>query len=662
MKLNKLIALFLSLILILTVTACSGNTPSSSTAPSSSQPSSSAPSSSIPEISNSQTGIELGGDEVDTGVWNGKVADGIRKGGGTAEHPYLITSAAEFAYALTKNNDNNYYYKLETDIYLNDVTDKAWMQKEVANPWFTGISFDGHLDGNGHTVNGIYIPYEGRPQNAGLISKMSAGSIKNLGIRNSFIVGQRYSGAFVGQCSASDKKPVTIENCFVDETVYVQYTEKGTYGVGGIVGYIVGGDKNHLAFTIQNCYSKAQLAGIDMKHRVNGIVGTAWDCAFVMKNCYSIGYKPFASTGTRNSSLLLDGSHKKSDVFVNNYTDVADAKEFEGWTKLSRSAMTGAGAKSKMKLDFEGAFATVEGGTPKLKIFEGVDGKDIKGLPSIEDMIVHVSEFASGRGTKEDPYVVANADQLRLVVQGSWENTYFVLNSDIYVNNTKSATWLNTAKKWYQSVGSFSGNFDGNNFSVYGLYYDAIPDSSGNFSSHHLGLFPRITTSAVIKNVCVRDSVLTGEGSVGAIAGGITNGNSKSEKYAVITGCFVSDTVYLEGQNVGGIFGAGGGGVDISYCGSAAVVSDYTREANGIVADIWSKNYKLSNCYSVGLPSYRGSFTPVVCEAVYATVEKPSTIVIKESDMQGSNAKNTMSQLDWNGWKTTSDYPLPKKR
>lgn len=668
MKPNKLIALLLTLVLLLTASACGGNdTATSSSSPSSTTSSapasSSTGSSSIPEISNSNTGIELGGDEIDTGVWNGKVAEGIRKGGGTAEYPYLITSAAEFAYAMTKVNEKGYYFRLEADIYLNDVSNKKWMQKDGLNTWFTNFNFDGHLDGNGHTINGIYIPAEGRPKLAGLVAKMTAGSMKNLGIRNSFIVAQTYAGAFIGTCSPSKNATVSIENCFVDETVYVQYSEKGTYGAGGLIGYAYGGSKDSVALTIENCYSKAQVSGQDLSHRVNGIIGTAWDCAFVMKNCYSIGQKPFASTAIRNSSLLLDGKLKKSEVFVNIYTDAADPREWENWTKLPLSSMKGAGAKSKMKLDFDGTFATVDGGTPKLKIFEDVSGKDITGLPSIKDMQVLTSDFASGRGTKDEPFVVANADQLALVVKGTWANTYFIMKSDIYVNNTSSSTWINNAKVWYQNQGNFSGTFDGKGYTIYGLYFSATPDTSGEFSNKYLGLFPKITTSAVIKNIRIKDSILTGEGSVGAIAGGITDGGSKSENYAVITGCYVDSSVVLSGQNVGGIFGAGGGGVDISYCGSAATIAKSTREAHGLVADIWSKNYKLRQCYSVGYTTYRGSYTPVVCETVYATEEKPLTIVVTESAMLGAGAKDGMPLLDWNNWTTTSNsYPVPKNQ
>lgn len=77
-------------------------------------------------------------------VWTGAVASlSDIEGSGTESDPWLIDTAEKLAYCLAKhsnvngNIDNQKYFKLTADIYLNDVNSKMWEEKIGCNEWYT---------------------------------------------------------------------------------------------------------------------------------------------------------------------------------------------------------------------------------------------------------------------------------------------------------------------------------------------------------------------------------------------------------------------------------------------------------------------------------------------------------------------------------------------
>ncbi len=651
-SLLKGICLLLSILIVFSLSACKEETPS--------EPVSSVESSSVSKKPNGQVVGEEG--EMASGVWSGKVAEGVQKGGGTEELPFYIYTAEELAYALTEGGADGYFYQLQNDIYLNDVSSAEWFKNKNNNPWLDTKDFNGSLDGNGFCIYGLWYDSENLFDNAGLLSSMEGGTIKNLGIRKSFIVANNYVGGFVGVASASKK---VIENCFVDETVYVQYASNGNNGAGGIIGYAAGNAESESTLDIINCYSKAQVTGRNTKERVNGIIGTAWTCSYTMKNCYSIGQAPYFASSEKNASTLLSNGVAAAEVYSNIYTDSRDAANKEVFKKLSLSKMKNSSAASSLAgFDFSAVWEAVEGGSPKLKVFTAIDGKDIAVTTAIGDVQTVKSDFTSGLGTKEKPYVVTTAEQLRKVVSSDWSGTYFSLEQDIYVNDTSKASWSLTGKGWVATTTSaFSGYFEGNGHTVYGLLLSEIPETGKNMGSGGAGLFPAISTSAVIRNVHIKDASITGKTNVGGIAGTV-NGN-KNSACAQIIGCSVDESVILRGQTVGGIIGSGGGGANIAYCGFSGVIVEATgssgniNRGNGIVGDIWSTNYRIAECYSANYKAYRDQFKPAVIGAVYGVAQKGVTPVTAEQ-MQGEAARTSMPELNWGSyWNTTATYPVP---
>lgn len=655
--LKKLTVFCLTAIIASGLAACKEEKkPQTDPSASSSQVSSSEPS--VPQISG-PSGVEITPNEEQEKVWGGKAADKITLGGGTEEYPYIIKTPSELAYAISSGG-NGAYYKLENDIYLNDVSSDNWYEKKDVKSWYDR-EFSGHIDGNGHCIYGIYFGSEKPPKYAGLICEFVGGSVKNLGVRKSRIFAQNYSGGIAGIANGSEQK--VFENCFVDETVLSMYVKDGTNGAGGILGYASGGGGSLENPTIifKNCYSKAKLGGYDTQYRLNGIIGTSWDCGYTMENCYSVGYSAYRGHSDRAASTILQDGTKANKVYKNIYNDIRGAENLEVATKIETSKMNGTAAKSSFKgFDFEKTWETVSGGTPKLRIFKNIDGKNIK-TPDAPTVQVINKMFESGSGTKADPYLIINANQLKNMLSGSTAQSYYKLGKDIYVNDVKNKGWKNQKPEKWLTSGSFKGNFDGCGYSVYGLYVDEIP-AEGAIANGNTGLFPKVETTAVIRNVHLKESYISGKAYVGGIVG-MVNGSSKEEKYALITGCTVDETVHLSGQTVGGILGGGHGGAAIAYCAFTGTIDEFTggsMRGNGIVGDIWSKNYKIAECFTFGYTVYRGSFLPNSMGTVYSTEEQKGVLMMYSSDILGAAAKAAMPDLNWSVWKTVAGKtPVP---
>ena len=134
-------------------------------------------------------------------------------------------------------------------------------------------------------------------------------------------------------------------------------------------------------------------------------------------------------------------------------------------------------------------------------------------------------EFACGSGTKLSPYVILNAEQLAhlsFVVGGNdadYIGKYYKLGADILLNdgkiiNDKGALVADSSKlhKWTpigNSSVAFLGHFDGNGFSISGMFI--------NTTSSHNGLFGNVSGS--VSNLTVENSWVTGGKFTGGIVG-----------------------------------------------------------------------------------------------------------------------------------------------
>lgn len=128
--------------------------------------------------------------------------------------------------------------RLTADIVANEnlLNDKGSLNGTPSNVWtpigrnfrFATNSYNGTLDGAGHSITGLFFYDNKGAGYYGLFAKMGRGTVKNLAIVDSFFGGvnkSNYVGTFVGEGYA-----VNLENCYSNAIIYAS-----DY-YGGIVG------------------------------------------------------------------------------------------------------------------------------------------------------------------------------------------------------------------------------------------------------------------------------------------------------------------------------------------------------------------------------------------------------------------------------------------
>ena len=149
--------------------------------------------------------------EETSNVWDGTAAT-EPSGSGEADNPYLIANGENLRWLLNQITSKSHttvgafdsapttfgkFYKLTNDIYLNDVSSEKWYEGDSLHSWDYGnnssvlgnpanFPFLGTLDGDGHTINGLYCNSDA--QYVSLFPSIGTNAVvKNLKIANSYI-------------------------------------------------------------------------------------------------------------------------------------------------------------------------------------------------------------------------------------------------------------------------------------------------------------------------------------------------------------------------------------------------------------------------------------------------------------------------------------------
>ena len=183
---------------------------------------------------------------AETSVWDGSKKAPTASGGAglSADNPIKITSAEELAWLVnqTAGDTAGKFYKLTTNIQLNDTTAEGW--QENGHQWLvvghtaSPISFAGTFDGDGHTISGLYVDSKLKWFNkdsgiweccTGLFPQLSGNAVvKNVGIVNSEIGldkpcqenGSSNNVGFITGKIAGEGL-IQIQNCFADGTCQI---------------------------------------------------------------------------------------------------------------------------------------------------------------------------------------------------------------------------------------------------------------------------------------------------------------------------------------------------------------------------------------------------------------------------------------------------------
>ncbi len=141
-------------------------------------------------------------------------------------------------------------------------------------------SFKGIFDGNGYTVNNLYINANDRTYDLGLFGYAAGASIKNLGVKNATIKGGwKNMGVLIGGTGSSNTSEVS--NCYTTGNI----KECGEECVGGLIG-----DVWTSSCIVEDCYSDVDinisLSGAN-RDSVGGLIGSAGDSS--IRRCFAKG-------------------------------------------------------------------------------------------------------------------------------------------------------------------------------------------------------------------------------------------------------------------------------------------------------------------------------------------------------------------------------------
>jgi len=279
------------------------------------------PATSVKNLSDGEENQHMGTNvAAATGVWNGIIpapnAGATFSGGsGSQGDPYKISTAADLAQlSANVNIGQGYegkYFQMTADIVLNADTSNYtnWGTASPGNTWRPiGKSIDqpfkGTFDGDGHTVSGIYINATGSDYQ-GLFGYVDNGTVQNLGVKDSYIKGNRFVGGVVGWLSTVDEKEdlsgdlvyAKVENCYNTGSV------SGSEYVGGVLGYIYSG-------TLKNCYNIGNVIGSvndTGNNTTSGVVGGAESWAIVTGCYYDNQMCPVGGIGGVDSGGRAEG-------------------------------------------------------------------------------------------------------------------------------------------------------------------------------------------------------------------------------------------------------------------------------------------------------------------------------------------------------------------
>ena len=220
------------------------------------------------------------------------------------------------------------------------------------------------------------------------------------------------------------------------------------------------------------------------------------------------------------------------------------------------------------------------------------------------------SAFASGDGTKENPYIITAGGQLaylaNLINDGNsyYAACHYKLGADIYLNDTENfKNWAEKApeNEWTpigfsadeDTHSYFTGTFDGDDHTIYGMYISEESDYAGLFG---------VVRNGNIKNLCISDAFVDGGSYVGGIVGYFSADTTENSGFEY---CSFSGVVKASGNNAGGIIGffraeGNDNAAIISECCAFGSITAGNGYAGGIagVSEAATGNVKIKNSFS----------------------------------------------------------------
>ena len=223
---------------------------------------------------------------------------------------------------------------------------------------------------------------------------------------------------------------------------------------------------------------------------------------------------------------------------------------------------------------------------------------------SATTIMAQSATYAGGDGSKENPYLISNADELAKLAQdvntisNFSRGCYFLLTNDIVINEQVNQRELETLQSGSAfpltpMIGTFSsdteyqafqGVFDGGGHTISGVYLQG--------AANYLALF-RVLENAEVCNLGIIDEFVQANAYFAGIAARVIDSR--------IINCYVTDS------NIRG-YGSNGGGIAAQTFGTTKVQNCYVggtldgkNDMGGIVGRVGNGDYNtvvIENCYT----------------------------------------------------------------
>lgn len=236
--------------------------------------------------------------EAPEGVWTDYAADSFESGAGTQTDPYVIATAEQLAKLAADVNSgvdsvshSGKYFVLSGNINLSA---HRWRPIGDGAADRSFHAFQGHFDGQNHTITGLYVDEsietakDGLSYNAGLFGNVANAAtspelydtIVNLHLKDVYVkAGGEYgaAGALSGFIANSGTH---IVNCSVEDGTVTGEGSTGNAGTGGLIGYT--------SWTVfENCTADVNVVTTGYGGWTGGFAGSTFANAF--KNCHAYG-------------------------------------------------------------------------------------------------------------------------------------------------------------------------------------------------------------------------------------------------------------------------------------------------------------------------------------------------------------------------------------
>ncbi len=590
---------------------------------------------------------QSGGPKYTTDMWDGTAASHFAAGDGSFADPYLIANCEEFYRMVTMPEDDKYYKIANgvTDFYFNEIDGKSYSTLMSYFSWGIGtnyafgedICFNGNFDGNGVTFHGIRASSDNY---SGLFAQVGDATLRNFTIRYSYFKtgssSAKGAAAVVGYIK--DNGSVNIKNVAI-----IDCEISGKTAAAGFVGNA--GSLSDVYIT-NSIISGGKVSSSGNPSYKSAFMANGTDVSGTVKNSISLGIYPAS-----------DAVASYSAKYIGVYTDAAAPSDVvsnatSSISVVENSMLQGATAKSTCE-EFNWNYSWKVTDTIPMPQNQqndnGVVGEQWSGEIA--------TSFAAGNGTKSNPYQINTAEMLaRMLVYGN-VGEYYKLTANIFINDTTKSDWQNSATKWFTSadVSAFEGSFDGNGYTVYGLYGNATAQNE------YVALIPVLGTESQVRKVKLDNSYLSGiEGAyLGGIAGVLQDNAAVA---SIIDACLVGNNVTFAGEaDVGGIIAeVGFSRAIIENCvfrGSIITVGS----SYGICGNVVGK-LEVYECISKNALPFASS-DKISARNVYTDwqTDENGVIVLESNKMIGIGARNYMTALDFSLlWRlTTNNTPEP---